>query len=126
MSESDKQPGDDTVGIGLVQRQQSTRSAAAVESEQRRDWGDDAKAARPAQGDSLGRPGIMRDGFSMPEADYRLIAEIRSSCVELGVLPTKSGILRAGLRALHRMDPQELVQLIKSLEPVKTGRPAKK
>ena len=36
------------------------------------------------------------------------------------------GILRAGLRALHRMDSQDLVQLIKSLEPVKTGRPAKK
>lgn len=124
MSESDKQPGDDTAGIGLAQRQQPTRRAAARESEQHRDWGADAKAAHAAQGDS--RPGIMRDGFSMPEADYRLIAEIRSSCVELGVLPTKSGILRAGLRALHKMEPQDLVQLIKSLEPVKTGRPAKK
>jgi hypothetical protein len=126
MSESDKQPGDDTAGIGLAQRQQPARSAAAVESEQHRDWETDAKTTHPAQGDSLVRPGIMRDGFSMPEADYRLIAEIRSSCVELGVLPTKSGILRAGLRALHRMEPQDLVQLIKSLEPVKTGRPAKK
>lgn len=126
MSESDKQPGGDTAGIGLAQRQQTTGSAAAVESEQHRDWGTDAKAMHLAQADSLGRPGIMRDGFSMPEADYRLIAEIRSSCVELGVLPTKSGILRAGLRALHRMEPQALVQLIKGLEPVKTGRPAKK
>jgi hypothetical protein len=62
----------------------------------------------------------------MPEADYRLIAEIRAACVELGILPTKSGILRAGLHALHRMEPQALVHLIKSLEPVKTGRPAKK
>jgi hypothetical protein len=49
-----------------------------------------------------------------------------AACVELGILPTKSGILRAGLHALHRMEPQALVHLIKSLEPVKTGRPAKK
>ena len=66
---------------------------------------------------------VVRDGFSMPSDDYRLIAEIQSRCLEAGVNVTKSKILRAGLRVLSEMSQEALKDVLSTVEDVKTGRP---
>lgn len=84
-----------------------------------------AVPARPSAREGAGesRSKIVRDGFSMPEEDYRLIDEIKASCLNCGVIVTKSGILRAALRALNKLSAEEQAELLQSLVPIKTGRP---
>lgn len=66
---------------------------------------------------------VIRDDFSMPQQDYRLIDEARSHLFQAGLVVTKSGILRAALHALHQLSIEERLQLIQDLEPIKTGCP---
>ncbi len=66
---------------------------------------------------------VVRDGFSMPSVDYKLIAEIQSRGLEAGISATKSKVLRAGLRALNALPPDELKEALSAVEDVKTGRP---
>ena len=51
-------------------------------------------AAEPDQ------PKIVRDSFTMPDYDYKLIQEIKERFMFAGVSMTKGEILRAGLHAL--------------------------
>ena len=76
--------------------------------------------SRQASGDSK----VIRDSFTMPEADYNLIAEIRDRCLKAGVTVSKSEAIRAGLNALNEMSDKELLAVIERLAKVKTGRPA--
>ena len=66
---------------------------------------------------------VVRDSFTMPEADYTLIAQTRQRSLKQGVAVTKAEVLRAGLKILSNLKDDELVNVITSLEKVKTGRP---
>jgi hypothetical protein len=82
-------------------------------------------AADPSPPTGNEAPKVIRDGFTMPVCDYSLIAEIRTAMLNSSVVATKSGILRAALHALSAMSLEEQIDLINSLEAMKTGRPAK-
>lgn len=71
------------------------------------------------------RPKLIRDGFTMPEADFALIAALKSRALGARREAKKSELLRAGLRALAALDSKALVAALDLLEPVKTGRPKK-
>lgn len=71
------------------------------------------------------RARLVRDGFTMPEADYALIAELKHRLHDVRREAKKSELLRAGLQALALLDAQELAAALDRLEPVKTGRPPK-
>ena len=71
------------------------------------------------------RAKLVRDGFTMPEADYALIAELKDRLHDAKREAKKSELLRAGLRALALLDAQSLAAALDRLEPVKTGRPRK-
>lgn len=98
------------------------------------DTEDQALKARLEKADSvlLARPhppqnekttsGVIRDTFSMPPADYALIAELRTKAARAGHIATKSDIVRAGLHALSALDGQELVKAISILVRVLPGR----
>ncbi len=66
---------------------------------------------------------VIRDSFTLPSADYKLIGELRARCLRSATNATKSQIIRAGLHALEQMPTDELLKLISSLPKVKTGRP---
>lgn len=66
--------------------------------------------------------GVIRDTFSMPPADYALIAELRTKAARAGHIATKSDMVRAGLHALSALDEQELVKAISILVRVMPGR----
>ncbi len=68
---------------------------------------------------------IVRDSFTMPEAEYRRIAEIKEAALKAGLPVKKSEVLRAGLQALSGLSAAQLKRLLAGVEKVKTGRPKK-
>jgi hypothetical protein len=72
------------------------------------------------------RPRVIRDTFSFPEHDYRLIVEIQERCLKSCISVTKSEILRAGLKALSALPDVKLVRAMSTIERIKTGRPSGK
>ena len=71
------------------------------------------------------KPVLVRDGFTMPEADFALIAALKRRAAAAGREAKKSELLRAGLRALAALEAAALVVSLNALEPVKVGRPRK-
>ena len=66
---------------------------------------------------------VIRDSFTMPQADYDLITLLKKRSLVSGVNITKSEILRAGLKALEKMTDDEFLLKISSVDKIKTGRP---
>jgi len=67
----------------------------------------------------------VRDSFTMPEADFALIATLKARALSTQREVKKSELLRAGLHALAALATPALVAAIDQLEPVKIGRPKK-
>lgn len=68
---------------------------------------------------------VVRDSFTMPQADYALIAGIKQKALQDGLHLKKSELLRAGLHALAKLNAAQLKHAVESLEKIKTGRPKK-
>lgn len=83
-----------------------------------------AKPAKPAKPPKL-RQRPVRDSFTMPEADFGLIATLKARALAGQRETKKSELLRAGLHALAALDTPALLNALGQLEPVKIGRPAK-
>jgi hypothetical protein len=81
-----------------------------------------AKAAKPAK---IKHAKLVRDSFTMPEAEHSVIAGLKKRCLNLGVVAKKSEILRAALAVLARLNDADLATAIQGLAVIKTGRPAK-
>lgn len=71
------------------------------------------------------RAKLVRDGFTMPESDFALIAVLKSRAMQAGREAKKSELLRAGLHALAALEPPSLVTALSGLQAIKTGRPKK-
>lgn len=86
-----------------------------------------AKAAKPAKPakTTKQRVALVRDGFTMPQSDFALIATLKARALAGQREAKKSELLRAGLHALAALDGTALVQALNRLEPIKTGRPKK-
>lgn len=72
-----------------------------------------------------GKEKVVRGSFTMPKADYNIIAEIKQKALKTGLHVKKSELLRAGLHALSKLSAAQLKQTMSSLEKIKTGRPNK-
>lgn len=72
-----------------------------------------------------GKTKVVRDSFSMPQADYALIAELKIKVQESGFHVKKSELLRAGLRMLAKANLTQLKRACAEVEKIKTGRPKK-
>lgn len=68
---------------------------------------------------------VVRDSFTMPQADYDLIAVLKEKTARAGVHAKKSELLRAGLQALSKLSAAQLQRAVAGLEKIKTGRPKK-
>ena len=75
---------------------------------------------------SAGKKKMVRDSFTMPDADYALIDVLKARTLASGTSVKKSELLRAGLVALAAMPPANLIGLVSAMPAVKTGRPGKK
>lgn len=66
---------------------------------------------------------MVRDSFTMPEDDYAKMRELKARCLSHGVHVKKGELLRAGLYALENLNKEQLLEILDSVERVKTGRP---
>jgi hypothetical protein len=91
------------------------------------------KADKPAKAEKTPKPAKapkphdkpVRDSFTMPEADFALIAALKQRALGARRETKKSELLRAGLHALAAMDTPALMAALGKLAPVKIGRPKK-
>ncbi len=82
------------------------------------------KAAKPSKPAKIKRAKLVRDSFTIPDAEHALIAGLKKRCLNLGVAAKKSEVLRAGLAVLARLSDAEVAAAIQALAVIKTGRPA--
>lgn len=71
------------------------------------------------------KPKLVRDSFTIPEADYALFAVLRQRALAAGIEVKKSEVLRAAVAALAQLEDAELIKAIGLIERIKTGRPKK-
>jgi hypothetical protein len=79
------------------------------------------KSDKPAKS----RPRVVRDSFTMPEADFRLIGTLKTRAINAKRPAKKSELLRAGLHVLEGLGAAALVAALDRLMPLKPGRPKK-
>ncbi len=87
-----------------------------------------AEAPRPTKTGKSAKPTKLRkkpvrDSFTMPEADFALIATLKARTLSAKRATKKSELLRAGLHALAALDTRALLAALEALDPVKIGRP---
>lgn len=71
------------------------------------------------------KPKLVRDSFTMPEAEYAVLGEIKKTCLKAGIEVKKSELLRAGVALLKRLDTAGVREVLASLPSLKAGRPKK-
>ena len=84
-----------------------------------------AEPEKPSKPAKIRRAKLVRDSFTMPEAEHAVIAGLKKRCLNLGVAAKKSEVLRAALAVLARLSDAEVAAAIQALAVIKTGRPAK-
>jgi len=72
-----------------------------------------------------GKVKVVRDSFTMPQADYALIAVLKQKALQAGLHVKKSELLRAGLQVMDKLSVAQLKRAVAGLEKIKTGRPKK-
>jgi hypothetical protein len=73
--------------------------------------------------DKLKKAKLVRDSFSMPEAEYAVLGAVKKACLKAGVEVKKSELLRIGVALIQKMDVSALKSVLATLPPLKAGRP---
>ena len=66
---------------------------------------------------------LIRDSFTMPEAEFNLFAEVKRRCIAKGLAVKKSEVLRAAIIAFAAQGDAAVMKALRVLDPIKTGRP---
>lgn len=106
-----------TVGVKTV-----TKVDAAVTPSARKQ---STAKSLPQSEEKLKKPKLVRDSFTMPEAEYAVLGQVKKACLKAGIEVKKSQLLRIGLVLLNNTDIPNLRKLINDLSPLKAGRPKK-
>jgi hypothetical protein len=68
---------------------------------------------------------LVRDSFTMPEAEYAGLGMVKKACLKAGFEVKKSELLRVGVALLQDIDVLKLKAILGNLPPLKAGRPKK-
>lgn len=71
------------------------------------------------------KPKLVRDGFTIPKAEYVVLEALKLRASELKRPTKKSELLRAGIKALAAMDGAAFLAALEAVPAIKTGRPSK-
>ncbi|MDP3785796.1 MAG: hypothetical protein Q8Q55_01765 [Undibacterium sp.] len=80
-------------------------------------------AVTPPVKEKVKKAKLVRDSFTMPEAEYAVLGEVKKTCLAGGIEVKKSQLLRIGLALLSKTELPDLKRLIEALPPLKAGRP---
>jgi hypothetical protein len=83
-----------------------------------------AKAPKDVKAEKVKKPKMVRDSFTIPKAEYEVLATLKMRAAKLGQTPKKSELLRAGIKVLAAMADQALLASLSAVPSIKTGRPA--
>jgi hypothetical protein len=82
------------------------------------------KAAAPkASVEKVRKAKLVRDSFTMPEAEYAVLAQVKKACLKAGFEIKKSELLRIGVAMIGQLDLKTLQAILAKLPQLKTGRP---
>lgn len=85
-------------------------------------------AAKPAAPEVKAKPQkekLVRDSFTMPEAEYAVLGQVKKTALKAGFEVKKSELLRVGVALIAQIDLATLKKVLASLPQLKTGRPKK-
>ena len=68
-----------------------------------------------------GKLKVVRD-FTMPQAEYVKLVELKQTCLKAGMTVKKNELLRAGLLALGSLSVPKLKQVLSQVVQIKAGR----
>jgi hypothetical protein len=71
------------------------------------------------------KPKMIRDSFTMPEAEYELIALLKKRCIANGLAAKKSEVIRAAIIDFAARSDAAITAALQALVAIKTGRPPK-
>lgn len=71
------------------------------------------------------KPKLVRDSFTMPEAEYAVLGEVKKACLKAGFEVKKSELLRVGVALIRELSTERLKEVLDSLPTLKAGRPKK-
>jgi hypothetical protein len=75
--------------------------------------------------DKAKRPKMVRDSFTMPESEYKVLGEVKRACLKAGIEIKKSELLRIGVELIRQTEVDKLKSVLATLAPLKAGRPKK-
>lgn len=68
---------------------------------------------------------LVRDSFTMPEAEYAVLGDVKKACLKAGIEVKKSELLRIGVALIRQLDVAKLKEILAALPALKAGRPKK-
>jgi hypothetical protein len=75
--------------------------------------------------DKKKKPKMVRDSFTIPKAEYAVLAELKERAAGLHISAKKTELVRAGIKALAGMSDASFATAVKGVPNLKTGRPTK-
>jgi len=84
-----------------------------------------ASVEKPKEKEKPKKEKVVRDSFTMPESEYRVLGEVKRACLKDGVDIKKSELLRIGVELIRQMSVTDLKKVLSALPPMKAGRPKK-
>ncbi len=81
--------------------------------------------AAPEPKEKAKKAKLVRDSFTMPEAEYAALGEVKKACLKAGVEVKKSELLRIGVALVRQLDMAKLKEILAGLPTLKAGRPKK-
>jgi hypothetical protein len=79
----------------------------------------------PVPKEKVKKAKLVRDSFTMPEAEYAVLGEVKKACLKAGVEVKKSELLRVGVALIRKLGIGELKGILAGLPTLKAGRPKK-
>lgn len=86
---------------------------------------DEVKKMKAAEKEKVRKPKLVRDSFTMPEDEYKVLREVKSACLKAGIEAKKSELLRVGVSLLRQLDTSRIKKALDDLPSLKAGRPKK-
>lgn len=84
-----------------------------------------AVKATQQPGTPSGKAKLIRGSFTLPKAEYAVLAELKGACLKNGLAVKKNQLLRVGIALLRECDSARLGDMVAALPSV-TPKPAKK
>ena len=107
----------------VVRAAKAVKAAKVVKATKAPTASPTAPMAKPIK---LKKPKLVRDSFTMPQAEYDVLAATKKACIAAGFEVKKSELLRIGVSMLKQLDTKKIQLAQQSLLPLKVGRPSKK